>query len=349
MEDPIEPTAADGIILRTLLDIQVVSKAGWRAATPFIWGTLRFEIDYDYVSFFSPITRLLREARCVTKERTACRVIKMIKDDARRPADVDRFFGYTRWVRTIHIHRAPPLAIQEELSLIGDIAKELVGTSMYLGEDIDLNLSNDICSLLMHDCLAPKATFRFRQLVKGFLPAEITIVSPPEERVWPSDMSWKNFEETGKDWKDVPMFIYNSLPGQLRQWCHRHTTVFVAHPSLLSVTRDYDAAALSDDIGWFIANCNMDDDPDCTATRLEVYAPMEYIGEHSYTWMKRQEADEDEEDDTDEAIALFTNGIIAAASLILEKKGHLGCTKEVHAERIRNAFESGRLVIGTYA
>lgn len=133
MDDPIEPTAADGIILRTLLDIQVVSKAGWRAATPFIWEALRFEIEDDYVSFFSPITRLLREARCVTKERTASRVIKMIKDDARRPAEVDRFFRYTRWIRTIHIHCAPPLAIQEELSLIGDIAKELVGTSMYLG------------------------------------------------------------------------------------------------------------------------------------------------------------------------------------------------------------------------
>jgi hypothetical protein len=76
---------------------------------------------------------------------------------------------------------------------------------------------------------------------------------------------------------------------------------------------------------------------------------MEYIGEHSYAWMKREEADEDEEDDTDEAIALFTNEIIVAASLILEEKGHLGCTKEVHAQRIRNAFESGQLLIGTYS
>lgn len=200
----------------------------------------------------------------------------------------------------------------------------------------------------MHDCWATKATFRFRQLAKGFLPAEITIFSPPEERVWRSDMSWKNFEKTGKEWKDVPMFIYDSLPGQLSNWCHRHTTVFVAHPSRLIGTRPYDAAALSYEIGWLIANCTTHDDPDCTATELELYAPMEYIGEHSYAWMKREEADEDDEDDTDEAIALFTNEIIVAASLILEEKGHLGCTKEVHAERIRNAFESGRLVIGTY-
>jgi hypothetical protein len=51
------------------------------------------------------------------------------------------------------------------------------------------------------------------------------------------------------------------------------------------------------------------------------------------------------EDDTDEAIALFTIDVIAAASLILEKQGHLGCTQEAHAERIRSAFKSGRLVI----
>jgi hypothetical protein len=234
MVNPREPTAADGIILGTLLDIQVVSKAGWRAATPFIWATLRFGIHDDYVSFFSPITRLLCTARRGTKKRTASRVIKMIKDDARRPGEVDRFFRCARWVRTIHIHRAPPLEVQQVLSLIGDIAKELVGTTHYLGEDIDLNFSKHICPWLM-DGFPTDELSRFRLLVNGLLPAEITVFSPSDGylQLWHCDMSWENFDKvTGADWKDVPMFIYHSLPGQLSNWCHRHTTVFVTYPIL---------------------------------------------------------------------------------------------------------------------
>lgn len=45
MGNPIEPTDSDRLILRTLLNIQVVSKAGWRAATPIIWKNIILTSD----------------------------------------------------------------------------------------------------------------------------------------------------------------------------------------------------------------------------------------------------------------------------------------------------------------
>jgi hypothetical protein len=51
-----ETSDGDRIVQRTLLSLQLVSKAGWRAATPFIWRTLKFKRDEDYISFYDPIT-----------------------------------------------------------------------------------------------------------------------------------------------------------------------------------------------------------------------------------------------------------------------------------------------------
>jgi hypothetical protein len=42
---------------KTFLAIQRISRAGWKAATPYVWRNLTFTRVDDYLSFFAPITR----------------------------------------------------------------------------------------------------------------------------------------------------------------------------------------------------------------------------------------------------------------------------------------------------
>lgn len=101
-------------------------------------------------------------------------------------------------------------------------------------------------------------------------------------------------------------------------------------------------------IGEFIANRMIQDDPYCNATRLEVYAPMRFLRSdpgRSVTLAENEGEDGEEEEGEaeDDVTKRMKEIIIGIASQGLAQKNFLGCDKKIHAERIRNAFNSGRL------
>lgn len=334
------------VILQTFLGIQVVSKACWRAVTPFIWEWVKLTSNNSYTSFFSPITRLLE----LSRERglfKRSQILDMVKDDARCPDEVHRFFMATPWIGTIDFHLAPPESIRTELWLMGDLAMARLGTLLYLRVGIQLQFFDSACSLLLDDKRTNEFA-RLRSLVQSTLPADISVWGPPE---WNCSMSWKNFEEISDNWEDAPLFIYDLVKGQLRCCSHRSVTV-VEHsrgpPDSGKCEIDYES--LSMEVGPFIANRMLNHDPDCTETRLDIQLPMDF-----FLRTRSSRMDEDEGavlgigeaviEDHEAAIERTTEETISVASRQLRQKGHLGCDEHVHAERIRDAFESGRLAI----
>lgn len=335
MGNPIEPTDSDRLILRTLLNIQVVSKAGWRAATPIIWKNVILTSDKRYTSFFSPITRLLE----LSRERCFFRrsqILGMIKDDAACPAELDRFFTATRWISTIQIHSTPPESIRTELSLMSDLARKRLGTSFYLGEGIKLYFRGCLCSLLVHD-EPTDGLAQLYSLVQGAWPAEITFWEP----YYRSDceMTWRNFEDIGRHCKDAVLVIPNLAPGQLENCSHPFTTVIVDPRNMPNPETfnnfDKDGSFFPEEIGSFLANCMSDHDPHCTETRLHVQLSLDFFREG---WTKEIE-------DIDVVINRLAEGAIDEALRKLGEEGYLGCDEQDLTERIRNAFTSGRVTI----
>lgn len=103
MSSPSKPTKADRLIIKTLLRIQLVSKAAWRAATPFIWEHLRLGCQPYFRSFFSPITRLLEQGQRRGLFKRS-QIVEMVEHDASCPDEIHRFFKSCHWIRTIQIN-----------------------------------------------------------------------------------------------------------------------------------------------------------------------------------------------------------------------------------------------------
>jgi hypothetical protein len=271
----------------------------------------------------------------------------MVKDDARCPDEVHRFFMATPWIGIIDFHLAPPESIRTELWLMGDLAMARLGTSLYLRVGIELQFFDSACSFLLYDKRTNEFA-RLRSLVQGTLPSAICIWGPPE---WGCNKSWKNFVEISDNWEDVPLFMYNTAKGQLRCCSHRSVNVVVHSIGPLEGGEyDIDDESFPMEVGPFIANRMMNHDPYCTETRLDILLPTEFFLRTRWSRMVEDEASVSEMQEAvieneEAAMERMIEEIISVASRQLGQKGHLGCDEQVHAERIRGAFESGRLAI----
>lgn len=139
------PCAGDKIAQRTLLNIQLTSKAGWRAVTPLIWRTLKFVREDDYMSFLSPFTRLAVETAWMGKveKRSHLSALASLHSTSRQAA-IDRFYQSTGWVRAIFNDSCPPMLIPDELDLLHSLGKAMTGeVREYLSKGIALFLGGD--------------------------------------------------------------------------------------------------------------------------------------------------------------------------------------------------------------
>jgi hypothetical protein len=375
MEDPVEPLLEDQLIRKTLLSIQLVSRAGWKAATPFLWDNLKLTCDADYISVFAPITRLLHNLPLTTKGGSRSLAVAMVKEDVECPADVERFFKSTRWIRTIHIRSPPPLKVGEELRLAGHLAKAREGTVLYLGNDIDLYLGGDVLSLLIndsyHSCDSDDEQDTLALLhvvVKDFLPRTITLNDLPVEQDRSRDFWWEGFGGTGRAWTDIPMTIYYPGPGQLRYWAHKSTTIFVGSTGSTRWHGDFNDggySSLSVELGIYIANCMLYlDDPHCTTTELNVFVDMaDSSGKRGILPLRPGDRDSEievagedtggsEDEDEDEATMRLVGAITNLAAQVLEEEGLLekdDFDRWDYADEIRAAFAAGRLRISSWS
>jgi hypothetical protein len=149
----VPPTTADKVIQRTLLSIQTINIAGWTAATPYLWRTLRFKKKDDYVSFFIPITRLLQRTPHIQETARVSQASSLMDQGCdysngdHHRNDLRRFYRSAQWIRNLVFDPAPPLSLREEIDLAHTIAIEVLGTACYFGRGISLHLNGLTSSL----------------------------------------------------------------------------------------------------------------------------------------------------------------------------------------------------------
>jgi hypothetical protein len=207
---------------------------------------------------------------------------------------------------------------------MSDLVKERLGTTFYLGQGIKLYFCGCLCSLLVHDEPTDELT-QLRRLVQGASPAEITLWKPYYHD--DCNMTWKNFETIGCDWKDAVLIIPNLVPGQLEFCSHASTTVIVdtPHPpnlqSFNNIDED-DEVFLPRDIGSFLAIRLSGHDPHCTETRLVVQLFPAYLRVHSWDCFWAPNGPEGEAVYKEEVIHGLMEAIISEALRNLGEKGY---------------------------
>lgn len=204
---------------RTLLSIQLVSQAGWRAATPLLWENVKPAKDADYISFFAPITRNM--ARLSDDKAWETIASALIRHDPNLPSDIQRFFKATHWTRTFHIRSSPPSEIHEEILSIENLHEQALfswpsGTSLHRGKCIDRYLGDHLCSLLSSD-LWNNEVDSLSALLGQLITARITLWDMPIDVGSSYGTTWDNFDTIGLQncWGHDHLTVYDPGVGQL--------------------------------------------------------------------------------------------------------------------------------------
>lgn len=82
-KEGIQFAPTDEVIQATLLSIQLVSKAGWRAATPHIWRIVTLTWSQNYHSFFAPAIRFIERTPRRSQAARLSRASTLNVDQAR--------------------------------------------------------------------------------------------------------------------------------------------------------------------------------------------------------------------------------------------------------------------------
>lgn len=228
----IRATPADKVIQRTLLSIQTVSKAGWRAATPYIWHTLRFKNDDDYLSFFAPIRRLLKQTTATDRHSRLHEATSFLKDDSSRQ-DLHRFFQSVEWIRSIVLDEAPSLELYDDIDLAGRVAVPIFRkTPHFLGEGVTLHLDGVCATMGEADWPAVKIQV-LRLFLASSLHGNIEIWNLPGPDDWTLSKFWNNYYLfRGRLDENSPLVIHNIRPDRLADIPysrHRYLTIWL-HP-----------------------------------------------------------------------------------------------------------------------
>lgn len=218
----------DQLIKRTLLNLQTVRKAGWRAATPFIWKTLTFVKEDDYLSFFSPITALIATVPPSPAAERFKHMADLLKSRANRPAPMDRFLTSLHWIRSVATTSAPPVGIGDELDFTSQVLLEVQGVELRaFGSGMRLVLGGGLCP---PDGSANAA--EQIQLLKRFaynlLPSIIRVFGIPSETPEDTDRFWDIIRELQEECDyppELPMAITDLRRGQLRYTANAHVYI----------------------------------------------------------------------------------------------------------------------------
>jgi hypothetical protein len=125
----VPPSTGDPLIRKTFLSIQLVSQAGWRVATPYIWHTLKLANDKDYVSFFAPVSPFLNGALDSSLDGRWHEDIVAAtgEENGSLPASLERFLLAVCWINSIVLQAAPPLSVQCQVENISELLHEIRG------------------------------------------------------------------------------------------------------------------------------------------------------------------------------------------------------------------------------
>lgn len=224
----ISPITADKVIQHTLLSIQTINEAGWKAATPYIWRTIRFRRNNDYHSFFAPIRRLLeRTASMIRRAR-----LRRATPEA-RTQDLSRFFRSTGWIRAIVLDAAPTIEVDgineviRDIDLAHEIAVQMLGRPHYLGQGVILHLAG-VCEMLGKGFWASHVKV-LRRFIADSQPTKLEVWDPPKDGGGIIRTFWLNVKTIQPASSTTPSTIHNLHLGQWDELPNGDLTVWL-HP-----------------------------------------------------------------------------------------------------------------------
>lgn len=229
----ISPTTADKVIQHTLLSIQTINEAGWKAATPYIWRTIRFRRNNDYHSFFAPIRRLLERTASIDR-RTRLRQATL----ETRTQDISRFFRSTGWIRAIVLDAAPTNEIDSinevirDIDLAHEIAIQILERRHYIGQGVVLHLAG-VCETLGTGFWASRVEV-LRRFTANSKPTELEVWTPPKNGVGIMKTFWGNVRIIHPASSKTPSTIHNLLPRQWHDTLEGDLTVWL-HPEWIGI------------------------------------------------------------------------------------------------------------------
>jgi hypothetical protein len=231
----ISPTTADKVIQHTLLSIQTVNKAGWGAATPCIWRTIRFRRNDDYHSFFAPIRRHLERTASVDRR---ARLQEAAPEN--RTQDLSRFFRSADWIRAIVFDSAPLSEIDgideviRNIAFADDIAVQILERRHYIGQGVVLHLAG-VCEMLGTGFWASRVEV-LRRFVANSEPTELEVWTPPKNGLGIMKTFWGNVRIIHPTSSKTPSTIHNLLPRQWHDTLEGDLTVWL-HPEWMGIDK----------------------------------------------------------------------------------------------------------------
>lgn len=253
----IRATPADKVIQRTLLSVQTVSKAGWRAATPYIWRTLRFKSEDDYHSFFAPISRLLKQTTAREGFTRRNQATSLIRDGDYLPEDLCRFFQSAEWTRSIVFDASPSREHFDHIGLAGDIAmQKFRKRRAYIGKEITVHLDGVCAAMGNTDWpgfdIEPLHCFLRQCKLNTF-----EIWNPPGFDVWTFSKFWTNYNMLRRKRDELPpLVVHDILTGRLGNipyHAHGDLTIWL-HPDWKQLDAETPAGDLdlAGDVGFYM-------------------------------------------------------------------------------------------------
>lgn len=239
----VPPSTGDPLIRKTFLSIQLVSKAGWEAATPYIWQTIRFTKDEDYVSFFSSISlfnQYLHESNPGFGRWTYESLLESLIDEdgehslpAHLESGLDRFFcALHKWTVQIIIESAPPVSVEYEVENVQETNSLMYGGGEQpLADGVDFFFGGKFCP--PQDTGEGELNSKLKLLhniATVFEPRDITVFDIPTEDSGGTKWFWTVYERlmSACGWLSEPLNVFDLQPGCPLTMAHDATTIHLS-------------------------------------------------------------------------------------------------------------------------
>lgn len=273
------PLAEFKALQNTLLAIQRTSRAGWKAATPYVWRNLTFTRADDYLSFFAPITRFSN--RTPVRKTLPAKIrqaASLANGDEGLPEDLSRFFRATEYIHTIRFEAIPPLSVKNEIALAHGIAVEVLGKPYYLGQAVHLEM-DEVCAII-----GAQGHKRDVKMLGSFIVAS----KPARIDLWNIDASdeeentrfWNDFEILNPKSQNTPLVLHDLISGQLSDIPYKNLTISMSPGWHWMYDEGEASRTLAIDLGIWVYDTVLDEygSADPTADGDEVQAQMTVTG-----------------------------------------------------------------------
>jgi hypothetical protein len=228
-KEGIQSAPTDKVIQATLLSIQLVSKAGWRAATPHIWRIVTLTWGQNYHSFFAPAIRFVEREPQLDQSARVSRASMLLNRNDDGVEDLQRFFQSTEWIHIIFFDMVPPVELVKEIDLTHAIAAHVIGRPHYFGQGVALHLRG-VREMLEIRTESWREEFEMlRRFISISDPTTIELWSPPhvEQSNSKCKCFWAAFASLSTDLDKARLVFHDFSTGYFAYAPYRDITIWL--------------------------------------------------------------------------------------------------------------------------